>query len=100
MIQVTDLIISALRRFRIRLIDVNERCIRFFEDYDPSESHAAFAALSYVWGRKPQRLLLTAEKEPRLSKPGAICNANVSQTIYDAIEVTKTLGLDYLWVPR
>lgn len=98
MIEVSNLIISAFRPFRIRLIDVNERCIRFFEDYDPSELHAALAALSYVWGRKPQRLLLTAEKEPRLSKPGAICNNNVSQTIDDAIEVTKSLGLNYLWV--
>lgn len=94
----TDLIASTLRPFRLRLIDVNQRCIRFFENYDPSESHAAFAALSYVWGLKPQRLLLTAEKEPMLSKPGAICNTNVSQTIYDAIEVTKSLGLNYLWV--
>lgn len=98
MIEVTDLIISAIRPFRLRLIDVNERCIRLFEEYDPSDSHAAFAALSYVWGRKPQKLLLTAEKEPMLTKPGVIGNNNVSQTIYDAIEVTKSLGLVYLWV--
>ncbi|KAK2616001.1 hypothetical protein N8I77_002721 [Diaporthe amygdali] len=84
--------------FRLRLIDVNERCIRFFEEYDPSDSHTAFAALSYVWGLKPQKLLLTAEKEPMLTKPGAIGDNNVSQTIYDAIEVTKSLGLGYLWV--
>ncbi|KAL1873204.1 hypothetical protein Daus18300_004024 [Diaporthe australafricana] len=41
---------------------------------------------------------MTAENEPSLKKPGAICNNNVSQTIYDAIEVTKSLGLSYLWV--
>lgn len=98
MVEITDFMNPAFGPFRLRLIDVNERCIRLYENYDPSDPHAAFAALSYVWGPKHQKLLLTAENEPRLSKQGAICNNNVSQTIYDAIEVTKALGLEYLWV--
>jgi hypothetical protein len=41
-----------------------------------------YAALSYVWGSKPEDLI------------------DLPETVLDAIEVTERLGLQYLWVDR
>lgn len=55
----------------------------------------SYLALSYCWGSKQSYILTTKNVE------GLMRELNVKflpQTILDAIEVTKTLGFEYLWV--
>ncbi|KAF3763016.1 hypothetical protein M406DRAFT_73671 [Cryphonectria parasitica EP155] len=83
--------------FRIRFIDVNNMCIRLVDEFDPSDPSMAYTALSYVWGQK-QKLMLSAEIEPRLKENGSIRDDDLPKTVSDAITVTRLLGLSFLWV--
>ncbi|KAH8816002.1 heterokaryon incompatibility protein-domain-containing protein [Xylogone sp. PMI_703] len=56
---------------------------------------AAWATLSYVWGRSQP--FMTVTKSIDEYRKG-IDEANLGQTIRDAITVTRELGLRYLWV--
>ncbi|KAH8704474.1 heterokaryon incompatibility protein-domain-containing protein [Phaeosphaeriaceae sp. PMI808] len=58
-----------------------------------------FAALSYVWGpKKSQRVLLRTENKDQLATEGALGRILIQQTVQDAISLTKSLDLQYLWV--
>ncbi|KAF2012965.1 HET-domain-containing protein [Aaosphaeria arxii CBS 175.79] len=59
-------------------------------------SGAPYATLSYCWGPNPQFLRLTAENYNQLR--GDIAISTLPQTFRDAILVTQTLGLSYLWI--
>lgn len=72
-------------------------CVCLVEEYDPSDPHMAYAALSYVWGQK-QKLMLSAQMEPALRKPGSISDEIIPKTISDAISVARSLSLPFLWV--
>jgi hypothetical protein len=58
-----------------------------------------YIALSYVWGpSKYQKTKLLTSNVLQLGRAGSLRTRPVPQTIEDAIELTKLLGFDYLWV--
>ncbi|KAJ4269789.1 hypothetical protein NW762_001458 [Fusarium torreyae] len=75
----------------IRVIDTVDNCVK--EVDTPCE----YICLSYVWGTGSQTQYTTKTRE-QLSKPGGLDNANLPQTILDAIKVTKDLGVRYVWI--
>lgn len=56
-----------------------------------------YAALSYVWGGN-QSLQLNSQTEHLLRRPGGLKKVRLPETIRDAVRLTKSLGLRYLWV--
>ncbi|KAF4996069.1 hypothetical protein FGRMN_4731 [Fusarium graminum] len=76
---------------RLRVIDTAENYIT--EVDMPCE----YICLSYVSGTGSQTQY-TTETRDQLSKPGGLDSANLPQTIVDAIQVTRQLGVRYIWV--
>ncbi|KAK3363250.1 heterokaryon incompatibility protein-domain-containing protein [Lasiosphaeria hispida] len=96
-----------------RLIDVlHERLVHKTERCD-------YAALSYVWGRLPTILSRGADKAEEVpillttrdnlkslcvsrslsrSRPGAHKTGGIPQTIRDAMDLARMIGMRYLWV--
>jgi hypothetical protein len=84
-------------RYPVRFVDVKQRCIVTFSDKPLGE--IPYIALSYVWGhQKYQKTKLLKENVQQLGCAGSLRNMEVPQTIEDAIELTKLLGFDYIWV--
>jgi hypothetical protein len=54
-----------------------------------------YAALSYCWGSSQNEILTTANLKDRMER---IPLSSLSKTIQDAAEITRRLGLQYLWV--
>lgn len=80
-----------------RLIDVggtDESCLRLVTGTDrlPGEQ---YATLSYCWGGT-QRLKLVSSNEADLERGFAI--SELPKTIREAVEVTREIGVRYLWV--
>jgi hypothetical protein len=84
------------RPIQFRLIDVDALCIKDF--LNTSDRPLRYAALSYVWGSKPQRLKLTQANQDALHREGGMETSRLSRTISDAISVVRMLGERYLWV--
>lgn len=82
--------------FIIRLIDVHERCL--VEWGGPIAKAPRFVALSYVWGRAPQPLLLTTNNIADMMEAGAFDSQVLPRTIDDAIDLVARIGERYLWV--
>lgn len=84
-------------RYPVRFIDVKQRSIVTFSDTPLHEIR--YIALSYVWGPpKYQKTKLLTSNVLQLGRAGSLTTVQVPQTIEDAIELTKLLGFDYLWV--
>ncbi|KAF4119990.1 Heterokaryon incompatibility protein (HET) [Geosmithia morbida] len=99
-------------RCGFRLIDVEQECLVL------KTEPCTFAALSYVWGRLPTVLkpsedgselpilLSTKQSLKRLGAAGGLSQANVRdveharlpQTIIDAMEFSRRIGMRYLWI--
>ncbi|PWY79143.1 HET-domain-containing protein [Aspergillus heteromorphus CBS 117.55] len=95
-----------------RLIDVVDECLVL------KSSRCEYAALSYVWGRIPTLLspgnnekeipilLTTRENVSRCSAPRSLSQAQpvsrttgrIPRTVRDAMEMTRQIGMRYLWV--
>ncbi|KAF4439486.1 hypothetical protein F53441_12593 [Fusarium austroafricanum] len=75
----------------IRVIDTVENCVK--EVDTPCE----YICLSYVWGTGSQTQYTTKTRD-QLSTPGGLENAELPQTILDAIKVTRELGVRYIWI--
>lgn len=90
----------ATKRFRpcFRLIDViNNSIIRPTPE---GGKPPCYVALSYPWGNAKQGQL-TRDLETEAEKDDGLCYVGpLPRTIDDAIEVTKMLGIRYLWVDR
>lgn len=78
-----------------RLVDVENRCLRSFND-EATISGLIYFALSYVWGQHPKSYLLTRKNIQRYHEPGGL--GQLPKTISDALCVVKSLGHTYLWV--
>lgn len=85
---------SSQKSETIRFIDVKRKCIATLQDVYLSECR--YVALSYVWGG-PQRERLELSNIETLAQPGSL-NRQLPQTIEDAILLTESLGITYLWV--
>lgn len=75
----------------MRFVDVHKRCI--VERRDVVE----YVALSYVWGAVSTQRLTTINQEQMLT-PGIFSELKLPDTIWDAIDVTRICGQQYLWV--
>jgi Heterokaryon incompatibility protein (HET) len=79
----------------VRMVDVRHDCIRTFEAVNPTE--IKFIALSYVWGGS-QTLQLFKSNTRELGSASSLTKASLPQTIADAIDVARELGVDFIWV--
>ena len=73
------------------LIDVHDQRIVL------AAEKSAYAVLSYTWGDSTQ-FLTTQSHLDSLMKPGELLKRPLPSTVRDAVELTKNIGLDYLWV--
>ncbi|KAF2099789.1 HET-domain-containing protein [Rhizodiscina lignyota] len=78
-----------------RCIDVEQKCVTILPP------GCRYAALSYVWGGPIKFQALSSNIE-ELAKPGSLDNhqfaSQIPETIRDAIDVAKEIGIKYLWV--
>ncbi|KAK4457026.1 heterokaryon incompatibility protein-domain-containing protein [Cladorrhinum samala] len=77
----------------LRLIDVEENCLV------ERQAHVAYLALSYVWG-SVANFRLTRINRSELMRPGTVAKFwnRFPYSIRDAIDLTRKLGVRYLWV--
>ncbi|KAK0709357.1 heterokaryon incompatibility protein-domain-containing protein [Lasiosphaeria miniovina] len=77
----------------LRVIDVGDGCIVTVT------APCRYACLSYVWGQE-LGTRLTFDTKAILEKPGGLADEsmNLGQTLRDSIEVTRAIGLRYLWI--
>ncbi|KAF6822225.1 tol protein-like protein [Colletotrichum plurivorum] len=66
-----------------------------FKDVDLTQ--LKYTALSYVWGIAPQKLVLRKFNCDELHQSRSL-QGRVSQTIEDAFQFTRSLGIQYIWV--
>jgi len=76
-----------------RLVDVNRHCVV------PVSLKPKYASLSYVWGNTP-RFLLQGSNVAELQTTDSLKRlaGDVPKTFLDSMEVTRQLGLDFLWI--
>ena len=79
----------------VRMVDVRHHCIRTFEAVNPTS--LKFVALSYVWGASHTTLLFKSNSR-ELKREGSLAKATLPQTIVDAIDVARELGVDFIWI--
>lgn len=79
----------------IRFVDTSKNAITSLENQ--SLGSLEYVALSYVWGSS-QKITLTGKTKTRLEEPESIVDGKASQTIVDAVELCRMLGIQYLWV--
>ncbi|KAF5676341.1 hypothetical protein FDENT_9510 [Fusarium denticulatum] len=76
----------------LRLLDVQRNCLVEVQDVVP------YLALSYIWGAV-KNIRLTQLNLKRLLTPGSMEGLNgLPRTVRDAIELTRKLGVQYLWI--
>lgn len=79
-----------------RLICVQSKTsLRVVDTSDLSYEKDAYACLSYVWGKDQNFVALEANLDDLKTN---INHVQLPKTIQDAVEVTRRLGLAYLWV--
>ncbi|KAK6065233.1 heterokaryon incompatibility protein [Seiridium cupressi] len=87
----------SLKPAPLLFIDVNHNCLTF------SSAEVRYLALSYVWGRTAS-FETTKNNFKSLCYPGALSAVGtwnaLPTTIRDAIYLTKSLSVRYLWVDR
>lgn len=82
------------------LIDVQDHCLVQI----PGELRSDYTTLSYVWGNSYDSIQLTSgnikqlyERDSLRARKGLL---NIPKTIADAIKLTSSMGIRYLWVDR
>ena len=78
-----------------RLLHLDAEMVRLVETKDTKISDR-YVTLSYCWGRNPQHLTLTTQNIDMLRR--GIPSADLAKTFREAIQVTQSLGLKYLWI--
>ena len=82
-----------------RLIDLEAMRLVEWPLRAPAIASHIFAALSYVWGFKPQALLNTANRQALLQSKGLLdLSADLPLTMTDFIVVCSELNYRYVWI--
>jgi hypothetical protein len=76
---------------QVRFIDVRERCLV------NSSIRESYVALSYVWGKSTNGVLTIGTIDKFYSQ-GSLTEDAVPHVVFDAMELTASLGEHYLWV--
>ncbi|KAI0831554.1 HET-domain-containing protein [Hypoxylon sp. FL0890] len=79
---------------KLRLIDVRRQCL-----VEPPEPCPYFA-LSYVWGDETTPFQTTSFNIDAMKTLGSLADQELPKTIVDAMELTKEMGVEFLWVDR
>ncbi|KAK3304756.1 heterokaryon incompatibility protein-domain-containing protein, partial [Chaetomium strumarium] len=75
--------------------DTGDGGVRLHEP-EPDQQAAPYVALSHCWGRQPFLRTLSGSLDAHRSE--GIAWARLPQTFRDAVEVTRSLGVRYLWI--
>jgi hypothetical protein len=78
-----------------RLLDVSKAVVFLVPDTTKIIG-TPYVALSYSWGPNPQHLILTAQNITTLCE--CIPDDTLHPTFRNAVEITRKLGMDYLWI--
>jgi hypothetical protein len=78
-----------------RLLDVSKRVVSLVGETSILKG-APYAALSHSWGPNPRHLILTSENQIAMQEH--IEDDALHSTFRDAVEITRKLGIDYLWI--
>ncbi|OTB14852.1 hypothetical protein K445DRAFT_318761 [Daldinia sp. EC12] len=78
----------------LRLIDVRRHCLVEMSNPCP------YFALSYVWGDEASPFQATLSIIQEMKTPGFFKRQQLPKTIVDAMELTKQMGVEFLWVDR
>jgi hypothetical protein len=82
----------------LTLIDVDSLCLAY------RDAPTKYLALSYVWGQIPDTLELNRATATALFQAGVLgrpeTKAKIPKTIWDAVQLTHSLGIRYIWVDR
>lgn len=80
-----------------RLLDLRGPKISIVSDTSQlRETKTPYATLSYSWGPNPQQLTLTTDNQYELY--AHVAEDALQPTFLDAIQVTRSLGLGFLWI--
>lgn len=79
----------------IRLVDTKQKCL--IEWKGPTSEAPRFVALSYVWGRSRQKVMLTTDRLSDFKQPGFF-DRSLDQTIRDSIDLVARIEEKYLWI--
>ncbi|KAG6986499.1 hypothetical protein G7Y79_00080g100700 [Physcia stellaris] len=80
----------------LRLIDVKQGCLL---DWDgPVSEFPRYVALSYVWGKSQQLVVLKEKLLNDFKRPGYLNHCLLDQTIRDSIDVSARIGETYIWI--
>ena len=80
---------------RVLYVGWSDLAPSFIRLYDSGGEHAHYACLSHCWGTA--NVIATTNANLSVHKRG-IQVSSLSQTFRDTIEVTRRLGIDYLWI--
>jgi hypothetical protein len=83
--------LSDARPMKLILIDVRKLCLV------QADTTSRYCSLSYVWGGA-QVLRTTSENLEVLMRPGALEKLRPAPVVQDAIELSRSIGVRYLWV--
>jgi hypothetical protein len=78
-----------------RLLDVSKPVVSLVRDTS-TLNRAPYVALSHSWGPNPQHLILTTDNQAAMQEH--IKDEALHPTFRDAVEITRKLGIDYLWI--
>lgn len=87
----------------IRFIDVEESCVRTFQQRTLVDFR--YIALSYVWGSPSKgspslNLQLDSSTSLFLHTPGSLDSLDLPKTIADVLDLAKALSIAYVWIDR
>jgi hypothetical protein len=57
---------------------------------------SAYIVLSHCWGKNPQHVMLTKSTVEMLKE--GIALSSLPKTFQDAIAITRTFGIQYIWI--
>lgn len=83
--------------FPTRLLDLRKSSIRLVNSHDLKASDGGYAALSYCWGSTIPESGKTTSKTLQTHREG-IDYALLPRTLREAIAVTRSLGLPFMWI--
>ncbi|KAH6699802.1 heterokaryon incompatibility protein-domain-containing protein [Leptodontidium sp. MPI-SDFR-AT-0119] len=63
--------------------------------YEPKDVVAEYIALSHTWGKSPRLRALKTNMQAMLT---GIYLGNLPKTFQDAVRITRSLGIRYLWI--
>jgi heterokaryon incompatibility protein (HET) len=78
-----------------RLLRLRENKVHLVE-WDSKYGSSSYATLSHCWGKNPNFITLTASNLQKFEKEIPI--PELPKTFRDAVQITRSLGIDLLWI--